>query len=438
MFPHTTPESAGLPSAAILAFLDRLEREDHDPHSVMILRDGKTLAEGWWAPYQRDRVHQLYSLSKSFTSTAIGIAVEEGRLNVEDKVLDFFPDLAPENPSANLRAMRVKDLLTMTAGHDADDRSDMNAEPDGVWMRAFLRRSVPFEPGTHFLYNSSATYALSAILQRLTGETLLDYLRPRLLDPLGVGPARWETDPNGINVGGWGLYVTTDVIARFGQFLLQKGRWEDRQLVSEAWIDEATSAQADNSSNENPDWKQGYGYQFWRSQHGFRGDGAFGQFCLMLPERRLVVAITSASDNLQGVLNAVWEEILAPLTDVRLRENHETFEALRKRLANLSLPFPEGDNAGYEGAISLKRGEGELRLGTHGWVESAEGLLPVLPGPVVGRAARQEDGTWLAKIQSIESTESIIARFIFERPVKDGLVYNARGTWGPKSGRIIL
>lgn len=418
----------GLPSAAVLALLDRLEREDHDPHSLILLRDGRTLAEGWWAPYRRDRVHRLYSLSKSFTSTAVGLAVEEGRLSVDDPVLGFFPDLAPENLSDNLRAMRVRDLLTMSCGHEADDRTaDLLKEADGVWMRGFLKRPVPYAPGTHFLYNSSATYALSAILARVTGESLLDYLRPRLLDPLGVGPAHWETDPHGIAVGGWGLYLTTEAIARFGQLLLQKGRWGDRQLVPESWLDEATRKQVDNSANENLDWRQGYGYQFWRSRHGFRGDGAFGQFCVVVPERRLVVAITSASDGMQGILDALWEEILAKLQDSPLPENPDGVEALKSRLSGLRVPAP----AGWDGPNPPE--VAGLRVGIEEYVENEEGIEGLMPGPVaaLGKWANADHTIFRARLVSVESTESMFVQ------VKDGVAkFWARGTWGPRKGNV--
>lgn len=433
MFPPVTPESMGLSSAAVLALLDRLEKGDHDPHSLIVLRDGKSLVEGWWAPYRRDRVHRLYSLSKSFTSVAVGLAIHEGRLTLDDRVLDFFPNEAPEDPSENLRTMRVRDLLTMTCGQDADDRSaDMLKEPDGVWIRAFLRRPLPHKPGTHFFYNSSATYALSAILQKLTGETLLDYLQPRLLDPLGVGPARWESDPHGINVGGWGLYLTTDAIARFGQLLLQRGRWGDRRLIPEDWIDEATSAHADNSANVNPDWRLGYGYQFWRSRHGFRADGAFGQFCVVVPERSLVVAITSATDDMQDVLDAVWDEILAPLTDGPLPENPDAAEALRTRLANLAAPFPPGGNAGDDEAYVVETQEGTLRIGMHDWIEN-EGGVTLFPGPIAAGGAWQADGSLLARLVSLESTESGWVTF-----GNAEATYTARGTWEARKGTVLL
>ena len=231
--------------------------------------------------------HTLFSLSKSFTATAVGLAVAEGRLSVDDPVLGFFPDEAPAIISPHLAAMQVRHLLSMSTGHGEDTTAALRQAADGNWVRAFLERPVEHEPGTFFLYNSGATYMLSAIVQRLTGQTLLDYLQPRLFAPLGIERPTWESCPRGINAGGWGMSATTEDIARFGQLYLQQGRWEGRQLVPAAWVAAATSTQADNSSRTEPDWAQGYGYQFWRCRHGaYRGDGAFGQFCLVMPEQR--------------------------------------------------------------------------------------------------------------------------------------------------------
>ncbi|MBW7461807.1 serine hydrolase, partial [Paenibacillus sepulcri] len=152
-----------------------------------------------------------------------------------------------------------------------------------------LAAPVEHEPGTHFVYNSGATYMLSAILQKVTGQTLLEYLQPRLIEPLGIKGAAWDVCPRGINVGGWGLNVTTEDIARFGQLYLQKGMWNGQRLLTEEWIAEATSSQISNGDGGVNDWAQGYGYQFWRCRHGvYRGDGAFGQFCIVMPEQDAV------------------------------------------------------------------------------------------------------------------------------------------------------
>src|SRR3954463_12026968 len=305
--PRATPESQGLPTAAVRSFVETANQKINTLHSFMLVRHGKVVAEGWWKPEAADKPHVLHSLSKSFTSTAVGLVIEEGKLSLDDPVLKFFPDEAPAEPSENLRAMRVRDLLTMTGGHDTEPPRTA----DQPWARSFLAHPVPFKPGTHFLYNTSATYMLSAAVQKATGQTVLDYLKPRLFDPLGIEDPTWETSPQGVSTGGFGLSVRTEDIAKFGQLYLQKGKWNGKQLVPEAWVAAATARQTSNGSNPASDWDQGYGYQFWRSRHGaYRGDGAFGQYCIVLPEQDAVIAITSGLGNMQAVMNLVWEHLL--------------------------------------------------------------------------------------------------------------------------------
>lgn len=344
VLPRRTPEAMGIRSERIVEFLEAAARDGLELHSLMILRHGSVVAEGWFAPYRRDDVHLLYSLSKSFTSTAVGFAVGEGLLSVDDSVLSFFPDLAPADPSENLKAMRVRHLLSMSTGHAEDNGAELRADPDGIWMRPFLARPVPYAPGTHFLYNSSASYALSAIVHRLTGQSLLDYLRPRLFEPLGIEKATWQTDPHGICNGGSGMCVTTETIAKFGQLYLRRGVWNGRRILDEAWIDQATRYQVSNEANSDPDWRQGYGFQFWRCRHdGYRGDGAFGQFCVVMPNADMVVAITSRVDWMQKLLDLVWEHLLLPLGSEPLPENPEADAKLRDLLGELRIQRPQGE-----------------------------------------------------------------------------------------------
>lgn len=335
---RSAPETQGISSAAILAFVDAAEQQLDALHSFMLVRHGQVVAEGWWSPYAPQEPHMLFSLSKSFTSTAVGLAVAEGRLSVDDPVLSFFPDAAPPAISANLAAMRVRHLLSMSTGHVEDTTPALHQAVDGDWARAFLAQPVVRPPGTHFLYNSGATYMLSAIVQRLTGQTLLDYLQPRLFAPLGIVNPTWESCPRGVNVGGWGLKITTEEIARFGQLYLQQGAWDGQQLVPAAWVAEATSRQIDNGSNPESDWEQGYCYQFWRCRHGaYRGDGAFGQYCIVLPAQDAVLAITSGLADMQAVLNLVWEILLPALQPTALPSDDAAHHALQQRLSTLAL-----------------------------------------------------------------------------------------------------
>src|SRR5207253_102063 len=245
----------GVSSAGVLAFVEAADKDIDALHSFMLLRHGHVVAEGWWAPYNADSPHALYSLSKSFTSTAVGLAISDEKLSLDDEVLKFFPDDAPADPSGNLKSMRVSDLLRMSTGHQAEP----GRTPDQPWTKTFLAQPVPFKPGTHFLYNTSATYMLSAIVQKATGQTVLDYLRPRLFEPLGIERPTWETSPQGVSTGGYGLSIRTRDIASFGQLYLQKGKWQGKQLVPEAWIEAATARQTSNGSNPKSDWDQGYG-----------------------------------------------------------------------------------------------------------------------------------------------------------------------------------
>ena len=173
---------------------------------------------------------------------------------------------------------------------------------------------------------------LSAIVQKVTGMTVLDYLRPRLFEPLGIEHPTWETSPQGISAGGFGLSIRTEDIARFGQLYLQRGKWQGKQLVPAAWVEAATARQTSNGSNPQSDWDQGYGYQFWRCRHGaYRGDGAFGQFCVVLPEQDAVIAITSGVKDMQAVLNLVWDKLLPAMKPSSLPADDEAAEETRNR-----------------------------------------------------------------------------------------------------------
>lgn len=307
--PRSTPHEQGVSGRRIAEFLDAMESPDApEIHSLMVLRHGTVVAEGWREPYRPDVVHEAFSLTKAFTSTAVGFARAEGLLDLDDLVLDHLRDLAPAEPSANLQRQRIRHLLTMTSGHAEGVHDGLFELPD--WERAVLALPVPYEPGTRFVYSSAATYLLAVILHRRTGLGLAEYLRPRLLEPLGIDGWRWDRSPSGLENGGFGLSVTTEDIACLGQLYLDGGRWQGRQLLPAGWAEEATALQVPSVLGEI-DWEQGYGYAFWRCRHGaVRGDGAFGQFSILFPEHDAVVAITGGTPDLQGVLDRVWAHLL--------------------------------------------------------------------------------------------------------------------------------
>ena len=345
MLQRSTPEAEGVSSQGILGFLEAAENSKHELHSFMFLRHGKVIAEGWWKPYSPNLKHTMYSLSKSFTSTAVGFAVSENLLSVDDQVISFFPEDLPDSISPFLADMKVQDLLTMSVGQAPEPIATIVAN-DSNWVQAFLATPIVHDPGTKFLYNSMATYMLSAIVQKLTGETVIEYLTPRLFEPLGIEGMDWEVDPMGINTGGWGLRLKTEDMARFGQLYLQKGKWDDKQLLPAQWIGEATtskilqSPELSGTARDSNDWAQGYCYQFWRCRNNaYRGDGAFGQYIIVMPDQDAVVVLTSETYDMQGELSLVWDYLLPAIKEDTLPEDKELSARLEQRLNALALPL---------------------------------------------------------------------------------------------------
>jgi CubicO group peptidase (beta-lactamase class C family) len=337
--PRSIPERQGVSSAAMLDFVNTLDEQIDGMHSLMVVRHGEVIAEGWWAPYEAAHSHVLFSLSKSFTSTAVGLAVAEGKMSIDDEVLKFFPEDAPTNTSNNLKAMRVRDLLMMSTGH----QDEPSSAADVVSAKSFLAQAVPHLPGTHFKYNTAATFMQSAIVQKVTGQTVLDFLETRLFGPLGIEHPTWETNFQGISLGGYGLRARTEDIAKFGQLYLQKGNWNGKQLLPGEWVAMATAKQTSNGSNPKSDWNQGYGFQFWRCRHNaYRGDGAFGQYCVVMPEQDAVVAITSGVKDMQAVLNGIWDKLLPAMKSGPLPANATAGAQLRDKLAGLKVRTPLG------------------------------------------------------------------------------------------------
>jgi CubicO group peptidase (beta-lactamase class C family) len=322
----------------VLAFLDAVGPAALDLHSLMLVRHGHVVAEGWWAPYRADRIHLLYSLSKSFTSTAIGMAEAEGLLSVDDPVVSFFPDKVPVGASSYTTGMKVRHLLAMASGHAQDTWQALaNGGPDIV--RTFLAIPPDQEPGSLFCYNQGCTYTLSAIITKLTGQRLVEYLRPRLFDPLGIEQAHWLQTKEGIDQGYSGLHLATESIAKLGQLYLQEGRWEGKQLVPQSYVAQARSKQVDNwDRSATPDWQQGYGFQFWLCRHdAYRGDGAFGQFCVVVPGLDAVIACTAQVHNMQAEINLFWEFLLPALSG-QAPVDHTAEQRLVDRLQHLSTP----------------------------------------------------------------------------------------------------
>jgi len=331
-----TPEAAGIRSSTLLKLINAFDKLEY-LNSFMILRHGKIVASGSWTPYDRNVPHALYSLSKSFVSVAIGIAQSEGLLKLDDPVLKFFPECEAIITDERVRKITLRHLLTMTSGSNIESRLSGDD-----WVGQFFAAPLAFEPGTTFFYNSSNTYLLAAVIRGVTGSNVREYLGPRLFEPLGIVPGIWGKCPAGTNCGGWGLYLKTEAIARFGQLLLNGGSWGGQQLIPAAYLREAVRPIADNSANLSPDWKQGYGYAFWMSRHGYRGDGAAGQFAVVLPEEDMVIAITACLRNMQDVLDRIWEILLPELEDHPLLDDPMTNAELELKCHSLQIPPAKG------------------------------------------------------------------------------------------------
>jgi CubicO group peptidase (beta-lactamase class C family) len=360
--PRSTPSAQGVDATGILALVDAAERDHLGLHSLMVVRHGHVVAEGWWRPYAASRVHLAYSLSKTVTATAVGFLVQEGRLSLDDRVLDHFPELDRSAVAPGWEDVRVRHCLSMTVGHEQDawsqvfDRmSGSDFGDTGDWVPRVFATTPTRTPGTVFAYNQVATYLLSVIVGRVAGVGLAEMLRPRLLAPLGLPDIPWHRDPAGRELGFTGSHLTTEAIASIAQLYLDRGRWQGRQLLSEAWVDEAT--RAFGPLNEDPgaddDWRRGYGYSFWMQRVGYRGDGAYGQFLVVLPEHDTVVAITAEQARMQSTLDLLWEHLVPAIGrggPAGSGESEAADRALAERLAGLEIPAMSGDALGPDHA----------------------------------------------------------------------------------------
>lgn len=335
--PAATPSSLGVDAQGLLAVLDALEAHPAiEPHGIIVQRHGHRIAEGAWAPHRTDRARLSYSVSKTFTGVALGLQIGEGRLGLDDLVCDHLPEETIDADDRT-RRMRIRHLASMSTGHDHDTVLDAIVANPRDPLRGFLALPPEHEPGTWFAYNQPPVLALSTILTRLAGSPLVEYLRPRLLDPLGIGDLRWAQAAPGVEMGFSGVFATLDAVARLGQLHLDAGRWNGRQVLPEGWVAEASRPHVANPRELTVDWRQGYGLLTWMSRHGFRGDGAFGQLMVVLPEHGTVVAVFANTDDMQAELDILWDHLL-PALGPDARPGTGADDRLAERLAGLALP----------------------------------------------------------------------------------------------------
>jgi CubicO group peptidase (beta-lactamase class C family) len=348
--PRSTPEEQGVPSETIAKFFQMVAEKGYDVHGLMMIRHGKVIAEHWWAPYAPQYQHAMYSATKTFTGVAVGFAVQEGLLNIEDKVTSFFPDLLPEKISPELAKLSVKHLLTMSVGH----ASTSYAGSGDSQVRSFLAASFAHEPGTSFAYNISASHMLSHIITKVTHVSLYEYLKPRLLDPLGIEDVFWEMDNDGYNMGNGGTHMKTSDLAKMGLFLINKGKWNGKQLLNPAWLEAATTPHifqhpewtSEQMANATEDGSQGYGYQIWMGRHhSYRAIGGQNQLIMVIPEYDFILVCHSQIGDEAG-FNKLIYDMLPTMSNNKLKANN-SFD-LNKAIAGYEIKRP------FEGASAAK------------------------------------------------------------------------------------
>ena len=345
----SSPEAEGVSSRGLLQWIDVCEQEIDCLHGFVFLRHGKVIAEGSWKPYDTlNETHFLSSHSKCFVTTAVGFLVDEGVLDLDERVVDILADKAPANPSERLRMMRVRDLLTMNTGTKDEG---WGHDRDGDWARAILSNEMVNDPGRQYKYDSGGTHVLGMIVSRRAKKPLMEFLKERLFDRIGIEKAWTTYDPQGNACAAWGMNMTTREISLVGQLYLDKGVWNGHRLLSEDWVDLATTKQTwsgKSPTERQPknDWLQGFGFNWWRCQHGcYRADGSGGQYTIVFPEKDAVLSIHADVPDMQKVLDVVWKRFLPVFSDVPLAEDRASAESLRKRCAALSLKPVEGGDA---------------------------------------------------------------------------------------------
>lgn len=342
LFSQASPESLGISSSAILSFIERTEKEHINMHGFLVLRKGQLAAEGYWAPYTHESMHRMYSVSKSFVSLAVGLMVDEGKLRLEDRVATFFEDKAPQNLHPYLAQATVRDLLMMATPHS----STAYTRYDRDFAAAFFHKEPSHPPGMVFSYDTSATVILNTIVERISGVPFMEYMRDKLLDPVGFSKDTWCVQtPEGTSWGGSGVICTLRDMAKLAYVCMNNGRWNGEQLISEQYIRAATSKQIDNSMTGN----EGYGYQIWREKdNGFAFRGMGSQFAFCFPDQELLFACI-ADTQIMGPIaatllkNAFREEIFTKLHNQPLPADQASNKALDQKIASLSIIPQQGN-----------------------------------------------------------------------------------------------
>lgn len=397
--PSATPASQGVDARGLLSFVDAVERDGLELHSVAVARHGHVVAAGWWSPYAPSQTPLVYSLSKSMTATAVGLLVDEGLLSVQDRLVDRL-GIDPADVDPAWHEVQVRHALSMTLGHSKESveqaqgaAARLAAENHPDPFLAGILATPPDRPaGSVFAYNQPATYLLSHVVESVTGTPLSDVLRTRLLEPLGLPPVGWEKDEAGHEIGYSGAHLPTATVLTLAQLYLSGGVVDGRRFLSSTWVEEATTGQSPprEDGETNPDWVCGYGYSFWQARHGYRGDGAFGQYAIVLPDQETAIAITSEVEDMQSVLDLLWEHVLPAVSD-GAEVSAEADLALAARLSSLSLRGPGSSSPADASRV-------HSRPVTFGAASSGEGATGEVAGPGLPLEVASSADGWLVTI----------------------------------------
>ena len=358
--PRSTPEEQGVPSKALVALFDSLHALPlTDMHAVVVMRHGKVIGEMYPKPYAPEYRHTMYSCSKTFVGIAVGLAIEDNRLRLDDRVAAIFPELLPDSVSKDLADMTVRHLLTMASGV----KPDWNMRSRGKeWIRTFLSKPVE-APGTKYAYDSMVSYMLAAVVQKVTGKKLTEYLQERVFTPMNVTEWAWEESPEGVNTGGWGVHIQPESLAKFGQLILNEGRWEGKQLVSAEWIREMCKKHRETG-------REVYGYHIWHCgghDGAVRADGALGQYVISVLDKDMVVVMTEATlGNGRDQRRLIWDVLLPHIQDEPLPANKKDYQKLIKKQNSYKLAEVKG-KASSAFASNWENKTIELGKNTFGW-----------------------------------------------------------------------
>jgi CubicO group peptidase (beta-lactamase class C family) len=437
-----SPSSAGVDSREILGFIDDVEAAGLELHNLMLWRDGVVVAEGWHWPYSRDRLRMTHSMTKSVTASAIGMLIDAGRLTLDQKVAPLFPEVAID-PNSRAARMTVEDLLTMRSGQGTEVSGSIWRGIATSWIAEFFRIPFDHEPGTTYVYSSAASYMLSAIVTRITGQTIHDFLKPRLFDPLGITNIRWDVGPDGINPGGNGISFTTADGLKLGILHAQRGLWQGQRILSERWVAEATRIHAGQPGDQ-------YGYHWVVGDGHFAMLGVFVQMVRVFPGSNAVLAFNAAMDESKVVapyldrhFPAAFENATDAAADVALAERltgwserpsfvstapadtaafagNWTMAPNDKGLTGLAFDFSQD-----EAQITLSDGEGEHRLiaGRDGWT-----IAPTyLPGADLHHGYRMDGMPSAAGLRWIADNRIELVVHFLESAFRDTFVFAVDG-----------